>query len=123
VLFYSDSIIITKSYYESNRDIVRGFLRASARGWVYARENPEAAVDLMYEVVRGTLGEGAPKDAQVAMCKATVTHVGVGRGKVPFIMEPSRWEAMEDQLYRIGRLNRKGIASTVCDFKIAEEAQ
>jgi NitT/TauT family transport system substrate-binding protein len=38
------------SYAQSNPDTVRSFLRATARGWAWASNNPEAAEDVMINV-------------------------------------------------------------------------
>jgi NitT/TauT family transport system substrate-binding protein len=42
---------------DANQDIARRFLKASFRGWIYCRDNPDACVDIVLE--NGpTLGEG-----------------------------------------------------------------
>jgi ABC-type nitrate/sulfonate/bicarbonate transport system substrate-binding protein len=42
-----DSLYTRREYLETKRDLVERFVRASLRGWLWAVENPEEAVDEM----------------------------------------------------------------------------
>jgi NitT/TauT family transport system substrate-binding protein len=50
VSFPSDTIITNETMIEDNPEIVQGFLNASIRGWKYAYENQEEAIDILMEV-------------------------------------------------------------------------
>lgn len=41
-----DGLYVTEEYYRNNRDKVDAFVRASRKGWLYARENREEALDI-----------------------------------------------------------------------------
>jgi len=122
VEFYSDTIITTKKYYSSNQDILKRFLRAASRGWSFAEKNPDEAVNLMYEVVRGSIGEGEPKEHQIGMSRKAVEYLRAGPDNLNFYMEKSRWDEMETLLYDIGRLKSKGHVANLCDFTMVERA-
>lgn len=47
-----DGIYVMEEYYRQHRDAVDKFVRASRRGWDYAREHPEEAVDISMKYVR-----------------------------------------------------------------------
>ena len=42
-----DAIWVTEQYAEDNADTVEAFLRASFRGWIYCRDNPDSCVDIV----------------------------------------------------------------------------
>ena len=42
-----DAIWVTEDYAENNPDVVEAFLRASFRGWIYCRDNPDSCVDIV----------------------------------------------------------------------------
>ncbi len=44
-----DAIWVTEEYAENNPDIVEAFLRASFRGWIYCRDNPDSCVDIVLD--------------------------------------------------------------------------
>lgn len=58
VLLFSDwgidlmahCIIVNETYLEENPEAVRGFVRAAQRGWDYALENPDEAIDVFMKV-------------------------------------------------------------------------
>ena len=42
-----DAIWVTEQYAEENPDTVEAFLRASFRGWIHCRDNPDACVEIV----------------------------------------------------------------------------
>ena len=42
-----DAIWVTEEYAEGNPDTVEAFLRASFRGWIYCRDNPDSCVEIV----------------------------------------------------------------------------
>ena len=42
-----DAIWVTEEYAEDNPDTVEAFLRASFRGWIYCRDNPDSCVEIV----------------------------------------------------------------------------
>lgn len=47
-----DGLYVMRSFYESHPNEVNAFARASKRGWEWALENPEEALDIVIEVMR-----------------------------------------------------------------------
>ena len=47
-----DGLYVTERFYQKHREAVDKFVRASRRGWDYARENPEEALAISMEVIR-----------------------------------------------------------------------
>ena len=50
--FPEDGLYVTESYYKKNKELVDKFVRASRRGWEYAREHREEALEISMKVVR-----------------------------------------------------------------------
>ncbi len=42
-----DSVWTTEEYADANPEIVESFLKASFRGWIYCRDNPDSCVDIV----------------------------------------------------------------------------
>ena len=51
VLFQEDGIYMTRDYYENHRDHARRFAEASRKGWEWAAEHPEEALDIVMQYV------------------------------------------------------------------------
>lgn len=47
-----DGLYVTESYYARNRETIEKFIRATVRGWEYARKNIDEAVDISFKYIR-----------------------------------------------------------------------
>ena len=50
--FPEDGLYVTESYYKKNKEKVDKFVRASRKGWEYAREHREEALDISMKMIR-----------------------------------------------------------------------
>ena len=50
--FPEDGLYVTESYYKKNKDLVDRFVRASRKGWEYAAQHREEALDISMKVIR-----------------------------------------------------------------------
>ena len=48
-----DGLYVTEDYYRTHKDAVDRFVRASKKGWDYAREHPEEALDISMQFIAG----------------------------------------------------------------------
>jgi NitT/TauT family transport system substrate-binding protein len=71
---------------EANQDIARRFLKASFRGWIYCRDNPDDCVEYVLDA-GPTLGEGHQR-WMVNEINALIWPAPQGIG----IMDPESWE-------------------------------
>jgi len=46
-----DGVYMTRSYYEQHRDQARRFAQASRKGWEYAAQHPDEALDIVMKYV------------------------------------------------------------------------
>ena len=54
-----DSMVTTESWLANNPDAAEGFIRATARGWIFCRDNPEGCIDIVLRE-----GTALPRDFQ-----------------------------------------------------------
>ncbi len=54
-----DGLITTGSWLAANPETAEKFIRASARGWIYCRDNPESCIDIVLKA-----GTALPRDYQ-----------------------------------------------------------
>ncbi len=47
-----DGVYVTEKYYNSHKNEIEKFARASKRGWDYAREHPEEALDIVMRITK-----------------------------------------------------------------------
>lgn len=98
----SEALFTTDEYAAAHPEVVCGMARAIRRGWQWAIENPEAAIDIIME--RG--GEELNRNAEMAQFEAQLDHLltpdseefGIG------YMTEERWQTAEDVLRGQGAL-------------------
>jgi NitT/TauT family transport system substrate-binding protein len=44
-----DTIVVQRAWAEENPELAEGFVRATIRGWIYCRDNPDACIDLIIQ--------------------------------------------------------------------------
>jgi NitT/TauT family transport system substrate-binding protein len=100
---------------EANQDIAKRFLKASFRGWIYCRDNPDECVNIVLE--NGpTLGEGHQRWMMNEINKLIwPAPSGIG------IMEPESWEITK-QIALDGKVISKPASDDAYRTDIAEAA-
>jgi NitT/TauT family transport system substrate-binding protein len=100
---------------EGNEDIAKRFLKASFRGWIYCRDNPDECVNIVLE--NGpTLGEGHQR-WQMNEINKLIWPAPAGIG----IMEPESWEITK-QIALDGKVISKPASDDAYRTDIAEAA-
>lgn len=98
---YADVLFATEDTLENNPDIVEKFLRATIRGWEYAIENEEEAVDIDLKYAKGRTRS---HEAYMLRQSAPLIHTGDLRiGE----MEKEEWEKTMAVLKEQGMLKEE----------------
>ncbi|MDE0168531.1 MAG: ABC transporter substrate-binding protein [bacterium] len=98
----ANALFTTKGYFEDNPDVVCGMVRAIARGWEYAHENPDETTD----IVVASDPDNLDRNTQRLVLDATLAHVRTpesienGMG----FMTADRWQTVVDVLQTYGGL-------------------
>ena len=122
IQFYSDTFFSTTKYWKENKEIIERFLRASARGWNYAKNNHDETINIMYDT-RYNLSPDSTRTHQLKMLKESCKFLLKSTADYYFDMDKTRWDAMEQILYEIGILKGTGYVDKLCDFQMIKNAQ
>ena len=98
----ANALFTTESFFEENPEVVCGMVRAIARGWEYAYENPDETTD----IVVASDPDNLDRDTERLILDTTLDHVrtpeavehGVG------FMTEGRWRTVIDVLRAYGGL-------------------
>lgn len=98
--FYADTIAATEQLIQQDPELVERFLRATLKGWRYAIENPNEAVDmtLQYDTT-------LDRDHQVGMMAAHTPIIHTGKAEIGW-MEDKVWQEMHQMLLNGGVLTQ-----------------
>ena len=112
----ANALFTTQGYFEDNPEVVCGMVRAIARGWEFAFENPEEALDIVIAVDPENLDRDKEARSLEAVQDAVLTPDAVADGIGS--MKHSRWEAVDDVLRTYGGLDAEvdldSVYSDVC---------
>jgi NitT/TauT family transport system substrate-binding protein len=110
IQLYANLYYATDDTLEKHADVLAGFTRAAAKGWAYAHQNPEKAVDLLVKAYPN-LDRDAELDAIKPVLNFSFTKTTAAKGWGT--MEPSVWET---QIHVYDELQQfKGPAPKVTD--------
>ena len=113
---YSDTIIVSECTLHDQPELVKGFIRASEKGWLLASQDPTAAVSAVLGYV-----EGRGKDPAVVEHETLMMQTLSGdyiRANHPFEMNREVWQAMT-KMNRAGEPLPADYIDRLCDFEIS----
>lgn len=120
VTFYSDTYFSSVKYWSDNREIIKKFLRASAKGWSDAREHQEESIKTMFSMIKNmTYNENHIKEEK-SLAEA-VKYLGDGNESKINYMQKEKWAKMEELLVSIGKIKKQGNVDDLCDFTATED--
>lgn len=93
VQLYANPYYSTATMFEKEPEVLAGFLRAAAKGWQYAYDNREAAIDLLLKDYPNLVKADELKAADVLLA-AMFTQATAKNGWGTF--DPAVWEAQID---------------------------
>lgn len=119
IRFYSDTIIARKDYYLESLKTIEAFMRASLRGWSFAEQNIDSALEYMGKEIGTLFGKGLPWNHQKGVAFETIKYLRGDREKI-FVMDRNIWEEMDNSLRKLGILKKSNLIEKTLDFSIAE---
>ncbi len=90
---YADVLFTTEDTINNNSDLVEGFLRATLKGWQYAIENEEEAVDITLKYATGRT-----KSHESFMLRGSIPLIHTGDSPIGW-MEKTKWEKVQNILF------------------------
>lgn len=105
VAFYSDVLVAREDSIMRDRERYARFIRASQRGWAFARDNPNEALELMYQYLSEDRERNLlSREHAGTVIKTLGQFVNDGESDPVFGMDLKRWQSMESQLRAIGKI-------------------
>ena len=95
----NNGIIVNTEFSRSKADTVRRFIRAQARGWVDARQDPGAAIDALIKAHPQLAGERGVFKRQLELTFETLTTPNTA-GKPLGWMSEADWQQTQDILVK-----------------------
>ena len=99
----ANALFTTQDYFDDNPGTVCAMVRAISRGWEYAFENPEEALDIVMAVDPENLDRAKEARSLEAVTDAVLTPDAVANGIGS--MKHSRWETVDEVLRTYGGLD------------------
>ena len=99
----ANALFTTQDYFDDNPEVVCAMVRAISRGWEYAFENPEEALDIVMAVDPENLDRAKEARSLDAVQDAVLTPDAVADGIGS--MKHSRWETVDGVLRDYGGLD------------------
>lgn len=96
--------IINNSFMEKNRDLVRRFVKAGQRSWVYAEKYPEEAAESFYKAYPNT---SKGKNLEALRGDLSLLRTPNNQGKPMGWTAKEDWEKSQDILLKAGLLTKK----------------
>ena len=100
ISFYSDTLVTSAKYLQKNQDTALRFLRATLKGWQYAIEHSEEAVDVTMQYVKVK-----DRNTQYEMHEAQIPLIHTGKDPIGW-MRKEVWQSMYDLLVEQGLLQQ-----------------
>ncbi|MGJ8640517.1 MAG: ABC transporter substrate-binding protein [Opitutaceae bacterium] len=97
--FYGDNFFTTQAILNNRKDMVHAFREASIRGWEYAMDHPEEAVDLILK------SYSPAKNREHLLFEAQTTQQLMTRLVTPGFMSIERWQHIAETYQEVGMLD------------------
>lgn len=104
VNFYADCLFTTEKMIKAQPDLVRRFVRSTIRGWQFALEHPEEAVDIV--ISQNPTLRKSHEMAMLLQSKDLILARGADKNGIGSMSE-SMWSEMEKTLFDQGIINSR----------------
>ena len=109
----ANALFTTISYRQDNPEIVCGMVRAMAKGWQYAFDNPQEAVDIVVAVDPENLTAEKESASLEAVRRSVLSESALADGIGTMTAE--RWQTVDDVLRQYGGLEAEVDLESVYD--------
>src|SRR5438128_5016990 len=120
IRMYAYTYFTTDQVYNARKDVLTRYVAAAAKGWLYAKEHPEEAVDF---VLKST--SGLDREMEVPTWKVSIPYVSseATRQQGWGYMDPQVWTSLADTYHSLDQIPRKVTADEVMTNEIVLAAK
>jgi NitT/TauT family transport system substrate-binding protein len=110
IRMYAYTYFTTDQAYASKKDVLTRYIAAAAKGWLYAKDHPEEAVDLVLKSA-----SGLERDMEIPTWKISIPYVtsDATRQHGWGYMDPQVWSNLSDTYFSLDQIPRKVTADEV----------
>ncbi len=120
IRMYAYTYFTTDQVFASKKDMLTRYVSAAARGWQYAKDHPDEAVDF---VMKST--SGLDRDMELPTWKVSIPYVTSDATKQQGwgYMDPQVWSSLADAYHSLDQIPRKVTADEVMTNEIVLAAK
>jgi len=120
IRMYAYTYFTTDQAYGARKDVLTRYISAAARGWLYAKDHPEEAVDF---VLKST--SGLDREMEVPTWKVSIPYISsdATRQRGWGYMDPQVWSNLSDIYHALDQIPRKVPADEVMTNEIVLAAK
>jgi NitT/TauT family transport system substrate-binding protein len=104
IRMYAYTYFTTDQVYSSKKDVLTRYLSAAGKGWLYAKEHPDEAVDYVMKSA-----SGLERDMEIPTWKVSIPYISssVTQQQGWGYMDPQVWGALSDTYHSLDQIPRK----------------
>ena len=104
IQMYAYTYFTTDQAFKAKKDVLTRYVAAAARGWLYAKEHPEEAVDFVMKSA-----SGLERDMEVPTWKVSIPYISSSatRERGWGYMDPQVWDNLADTYHSLDQIPRK----------------
>ncbi len=110
IRMYAYTYFTTDQAYATKKDVLTRYVAAAAKGWLYAKEHPEEAVDFVMKSA-----SGLDREMEIPTWKVSIPYVtsDATRRHGWGYMDPQVWSNLSDTYFSLDQMPRKVAAEEV----------
>jgi NitT/TauT family transport system substrate-binding protein len=120
IRMYAYTYFTTDQVYRSRKDVLTRYISAAAKGWLYAKDHPEEAVDY---VMKST--SGLDRDMEVPTWKVSIPYISSSATKQQGwgYMDPQVWENLAATYHSLDQIPRTVTADEIMTNEVVLAAK
>ena len=108
-----DGLYITKEYYDQFPDKAEAFAAASRRGWEWAHEHPEMALDIVMKVIEREKMPASRRHQEWMLKEILKQQIPTGENAPTFTLDAEKVRQLNELLLRHGRISKEVTADQI----------
>jgi NitT/TauT family transport system substrate-binding protein len=120
IRMYAYTYFTTDHVYNSRKDVLTRYIAAAAKGWRYAKDHPDEAVDYVLKSA-----SGLERDTEVATWKVSIPYISSSATKQQGwgYMDPQVWDTLAETYRSLDQIPRKVTSEEVMTNEIVVAAK
>jgi NitT/TauT family transport system substrate-binding protein len=120
IQMYAYTYFTTDQAFKAKKDVLTRYVAAAARGWLYAKEHPEEAVDFVMKSA-----SGLERDMEIPTWKVSIPYISSSATREHGwgYMDPQVWDNLADTYHSLDQIPRKVAHDEIMTNEIVRAAK